>query len=160
MDARVKMDAQEHFIELGTHPSELAQTASTSLRTPARRCVPAVPAWHPFWPGWMCRGRSASVILTSPPLRAAEVRITTAPLRKGPLREPSRIAARKASWGCRSVPVTEEGASKTSAGDGGSCTGRRAFARHFFAPRFGSLTWRASGRAACRAAGRCRSALT
>ena len=41
----------------------------------------AIPAWHPLWPGWMCRGRSASVILTSPTLRAAEVRIPPAPHR-------------------------------------------------------------------------------
>src|SRR5579859_2450000 len=34
----------------------------------------------------MRRGRSASVILTSPTLRATEVRITTAPLRKKPRR--------------------------------------------------------------------------
>jgi len=42
----------------------------------------AIPGRHPPCPGQTRRGRSASVILTSPPLLVAEVRITTAPLRK------------------------------------------------------------------------------
>jgi hypothetical protein len=41
-----------------------------------------VPAWRPILPGQTRPGRSASVILTSPTLRATEVRITTAPLRR------------------------------------------------------------------------------
>ena len=51
-----------------------AKTAKAALRS-------AIPARHPFLPGRTGSLRSASVILTSPPLRDAKVRITPATLR-------------------------------------------------------------------------------
>src|SRR5580658_7775873 len=69
-----------------------ARTRPLPRNTPGRPAVQRAPApaanvsrdsgLAPLLPGQTCRGRSASVILTSPPLRDAEVRITTAPLRK------------------------------------------------------------------------------
>ena len=70
----------------------------------------AIPAWCPLLPGLMRRGRSASVILTSPPLRAAEVRITPAPLRRRKVEEEMRRNRNKKKAGVLSVPMTGEGA--------------------------------------------------
>ena len=53
---------------------------STAFTRAALRA--AIPAWYPFLPGLTCPGRSASWILTSPTLRATEVRIPPAPLRE------------------------------------------------------------------------------
>jgi hypothetical protein len=58
-------------------------SSPTATYSPMLALLAAIPAWHALWPGWMWRGRSASGILTSPTLRAAEVRIPPAPLRKG-----------------------------------------------------------------------------
>jgi hypothetical protein len=74
----------------------------------------------------MCRGRSASVILTSPPLRAAEVRITTAPLRREKLGRGSIRNRGKKQVVVLPVPMAVKVQAKTSADDQGRCTGRRA----------------------------------
>jgi hypothetical protein len=85
----------------------------------------------------MRRGRSASVILTSPPLRAAEVRITTAPLRKEAQEGLANPESKKKQAVVLTVPMTVEVANKPVPGTGGRCTGRRAAARHsaYTAPR-------------------------
>jgi hypothetical protein len=65
----------------------------------------AIPAGHPVLPGVTCLGRSASGILTSPTLRAAEVRIPPAPLRSAKVQEGRRIRNRAEESGHWPLPV-------------------------------------------------------
>jgi hypothetical protein len=55
------------------------------------------------------------MILTSPPLRDAEVRIITAPLRKRKPKGESQSGIEKKQAVVLTVPMTVEGANKTSA---------------------------------------------
>ena len=93
-------------------PIHSAHSCTASLR--ALRA--SIPAWQPLLPGLTWRGRCASVILTSPPLRAAEVRITTAPLRREKQEGCQPESRKEEHVVVRTVPMAVEGASKTSAG--------------------------------------------
>ena len=93
-------------------PIHSAHSCTASLR--ALRA--SIPAWQPLLPGLTWRGRCASVILTSPPLRDAEVRITTAPLRKEAQEGLANPESKKKQAVVLTVPMTVEGANKTGAG--------------------------------------------